>query len=291
MDRLSRRTLGGAASAVALPPAAALDAGVGIVHLGLGAFHRGHQAILTQRALAHASGPWAISGVSLRGAAVRDALQPQDCLYGLIENDGVAEVASVVGVVREALFAPEEGELVLARLASPATRIVTLTVTEKGYCHHPATRRSRLRPSGHPGRPCGAEPATLDPRLARERAGPAAGGGERRAHRALLRQHGEQRPHAAPSRRSVRQRVRARARDLDRGPGPLPEQHGRPHRPGRHAGLARPCGSASGPARRGGGQHRRLRAVGDRGRLRRRPAMLGGGRRAAGRAMSAPTRT
>ena len=106
MDRLSRRTLGGAASEVALPPAAALDAEVGIVHLGLGAFHRGHQAILTQRALAHESGPWAISGVSLRGAAVRDALQPQDCLYGLIENDGVAEVASVVGVVREALFAP-----------------------------------------------------------------------------------------------------------------------------------------------------------------------------------------
>src|SRR6478609_8819871 len=138
MDRLSRRTLGRAASGVVLPPAVALDAEVGAVHLGLGAFHRGHQAILTQRALAHEAGPWAISGVSLRGTAVRDALRPQDCLYGLIEYDGVAEVASVVGVVREALFAPDEGGLVLARLASPATRIVTLTVTEKGYCHHPA---------------------------------------------------------------------------------------------------------------------------------------------------------
>ena len=138
MDRLSRRTLGGAALEVVLPSVVALDAEVGIVHLGLGAFHRGHQAIFTQRALAHESGPWAISGVSLRGAAVRDALQPQDCLYGLIENDGLAEVTSVVGVVREALFAPDESELVLARLASPTTRIVTLTVTEKGYCHHPA---------------------------------------------------------------------------------------------------------------------------------------------------------
>jgi fructuronate reductase len=117
----------------------ALEAGVGIVHLGLGAFHRAHQAIITQRALAVAPGPWAISGVSLRGAAVRNALQPQDCLYTLIENDGVEEQASVVGVIREALWAPEQGGILLARLATPATRIVTLTVTEKGYCHHPAT--------------------------------------------------------------------------------------------------------------------------------------------------------
>jgi fructuronate reductase len=75
----------------------------------------------------------------LRGAAVRDALRPQDCLYALIENDGVEERASVVGVVREALWAPGEGSALLARLAAPTTRIVTLTVTEKGYCHNPAT--------------------------------------------------------------------------------------------------------------------------------------------------------
>src|SRR3954468_9614922 len=137
MDRLSRRTL--AASRMAPPPAAALEAEVGIVHLGLGAFHRAHQAILTQRALAHAAGPWAISGASLRGAAVRDALRPQDCLYTLVENDGEEEAATVVGTVREALFAPEEGRALLDRLAAPATRIVTLTVTEKGYGHNPAT--------------------------------------------------------------------------------------------------------------------------------------------------------
>ena len=98
MDRLSHRTLGDVASGAALPPAAALDADIGIVHLGLGAFHRAHQAILTQRALAVVPGPWAISGASLRSAAVRDALRPQDCLYTLIENDGIDERASVVGV-------------------------------------------------------------------------------------------------------------------------------------------------------------------------------------------------
>lgn len=139
MNRLSRDTLGEIAGHVTRPPAAALDADIGIVHLGLGAFHRAHQAILTQRALHAEPGPWAISGASLRSAAVRDALKPQDCLYALLENDGVEERASVVGVIHEALFAPEEGRSLLARIAAPATRIVTLTVTEKGYCHNPAT--------------------------------------------------------------------------------------------------------------------------------------------------------
>lgn len=139
MDRLSRRTLRDVPPFVALPPEAALETEVGIVHLGLGAFHRAHQAILTQRALAGAPGPWAISGASLRGAAVRDALRPQDCLYSVVEDDGAEERVSVVGVVREALWAPGEGDALLARLAAPATRIVTLTVTEKGYGHNPAT--------------------------------------------------------------------------------------------------------------------------------------------------------
>ena len=139
MNRLSRRTLSDAAPGVAKPPAAALEAEIGIVHLGLGAFHRAHQAIITQRALAGVPGPWAISGASLRSPGVRDALRPQDCLYTLIENDGDDETASLVGILREALFAPEESESLLARLGAPATRIVTLTVTEKGYCHNPAT--------------------------------------------------------------------------------------------------------------------------------------------------------
>ena len=139
MNRLSRPTLRDVARRTALPPMAVLDANVGIVHLGLGAFHRAHQAIITQRALAVVPGPWAISGASLRSAAVRDALRPQDGLYTLLENDGVEERASIVGVIREALWAPEEGPILLTRLAAEATRLVTLTVTEKGYCHNPAT--------------------------------------------------------------------------------------------------------------------------------------------------------
>ena len=139
MNRLSHRTLHAAADEAERPPAAALDADIGIVHLGLGAFHRAHQAILTQRALTAAPGPWAISGASLRSAAVRDALRPQNCLYTLVESDGTDERATIVGTVHEVLFAPEEGDVLLARLAAPSTRIVTLTVTEKGYGHNPAT--------------------------------------------------------------------------------------------------------------------------------------------------------
>ena len=248
---------------VALPPAAALEAEVGIVHLGLGAFHRAHQAILTQRALAHACGPWAISGVSLRGAAVRDALRPQDCLYSVIENDGVdgggeRRRGGPRGAVRARRKA---GRARPARGAGDPDRHAHRH--REGLLPQPGDRRSRPRPSRHPG-PTSRGRA----RRARPSAGSCAGwrgrraAGERRAHRALLRQHGEQRPHAAPSRRSVRQRVRARARRLDRGPGPLPEQHGRPDRPGRHAGLARPRGGAPRPAGRGGGQPPKASASG-----------------------------
>src|SRR5688500_13978001 len=99
MHRLSRRTFDAVAPRMVLPPAAALEAEVGIVHLGLGAFHRAHQAILTQRALAVTPGNWAISGASLRSPAVRDSLKPQDCLYTVIENDGVREAATVVGAL------------------------------------------------------------------------------------------------------------------------------------------------------------------------------------------------
>ena len=156
MDRLSQRTLRVAADGIIRPPPAALDADIGIAHLGLGAFHRAHQAILTQRALADVPGPWGISGASLRSPAVREALRPQDNLYTLIESDGTNEQASVVGVLRETLFAPAGPELLLDRLATASTRIVTLTVTEKGYGHSGRAPRgsTRLGTTRSPPGPC-----------------------------------------------------------------------------------------------------------------------------------------
>jgi len=123
----------------------ALD--VGIVHLGIGAFHRAHQAIYTDDAIANAGGAWGICGVSLRSPDVRERMRPQDGLYTAVQKSRSGVARRVVGSVREVLFLGDERARVDARLAAPATRIVTLTVTEKGYCHDPATGRLNL---GHP---------------------------------------------------------------------------------------------------------------------------------------------
>lgn len=120
---------------------------VGIVHLGLGAFFRAHGALYVAEAMAASGGDWGIAGVSLRSPAIRDALAPQGGAYTLLELGPEGETARVIEAVAELLVAPEDPEAVLARLADPAVRIVTLTVTEKGYCHSPAT--GRLDPS-HP---------------------------------------------------------------------------------------------------------------------------------------------
>lgn len=106
---------------------------VGIVHLGLGAFHRAHQAVYTEAAMAGGDRDWGIAGVSLRSAGVRDALAPQDGLFTVTERDPGGDRVALVGALRETLVAPERPEAVTARLADPGVHIVTLTVTEKAY--------------------------------------------------------------------------------------------------------------------------------------------------------------
>ncbi|NIJ78342.1 fructuronate reductase [Xanthomonas campestris] len=105
---------------------------IGIVHLGAGAFHRAHQAVYLDDLLAQ-DPSWAICAVSLHSAGVRDALRPQDGLYTLALLDEHPQLR-IIGAIREVLCAADEPAAVLARLADPAVRLVTLTVTEKGYC-------------------------------------------------------------------------------------------------------------------------------------------------------------
>nr|WP_253201311.1 mannitol dehydrogenase family protein [Sphingomonas quercus] len=105
----------------------------GVVHLGIGAFHRAHQALVFERALAAGDLRWGITGASLRSAGVRDQLGPQDGLYMIVERDGGDERLRVVGAVQRVLVAPEGPRALVAALAAPDTHIVTLTVTEKGY--------------------------------------------------------------------------------------------------------------------------------------------------------------
>jgi len=107
--------------------------GCGIVHLGVGAFHRAHQAVCTDDALAAGGGDWRIRGVSLRSPEVADQLNPQDGLYTLLERGGAATTARVIGSIGAVLVAPRDPGATLAALADPATRIVSLTVTEKAY--------------------------------------------------------------------------------------------------------------------------------------------------------------
>jgi fructuronate reductase len=136
--RLSLSTLAALPQAIARPAydRAALTAG--IVHLGIGAFHRAHQAVYVDDLLA-ADPSWAIVGASLRSAATREALKPQDWLYTLAVRSGEGERLRVIGSIVDILVATEERERLLAAMADPRVRIVTLTVTEKGYCHDPAT--------------------------------------------------------------------------------------------------------------------------------------------------------
>jgi len=117
---------------------------VGIVHLGVGAFHRAHQAVYTEDAVAAAGGDWGICGVTERSAAVVDQLRPQDGLYTLAQRGIAGEELRVIGAIRELWWAAADPDAVLARIAAPATQIVTLTVSEKGYRYDPATNHLRL---------------------------------------------------------------------------------------------------------------------------------------------------
>jgi fructuronate reductase len=138
---LSLTTLDHVAPGVARPAYDPRGVGIGIVHLGIGAFHRAHQAIYTDAALAKKGGAWGICGVSLRSPDVRDRMTPQDGLYTAVEKSPAGVQRRIIGSVREVLFLSPERKRVDARLADRATQIVTLTVTEKGYCHDPATGR------------------------------------------------------------------------------------------------------------------------------------------------------
>lgn len=140
MTRLSLRTLATLPAAVLRPDYDPRAVGAGIVHLGLGAFHRAHQAVFTDALLA--SDPrWGILGVSLKTPRATRPLAEQDGLYTLLIKDGDRTSARVVGAVREAAFAGTDRTALVRRLADPRIAVISLTVTEKGYCHDPATRR------------------------------------------------------------------------------------------------------------------------------------------------------
>src|SRR5688500_16370742 len=142
MTVLNEAALSGLATKVATPGYDRAAVSAGIVHFGVGAFHRAHQAMFIDDVLARGFTDWAICGVGLLEGdrAVRDALRAQDTLYTLVTSspDG-SSAARVIGSIREYLYAPDAPDAVLDRLADPATRIVSLTITEGGYSVDDAT--------------------------------------------------------------------------------------------------------------------------------------------------------
>ncbi|WP_114560258.1 mannitol dehydrogenase family protein [Desertihabitans aurantiacus] len=143
MTALSPATLDALPAEVRRPGYDRTAVRAGIVHFGLGNFSRAHQAMYLDELLEQGGGQeWGICGVGLmpRDAAMRDALRATDGLYTLVlkHPDGTLE-PRVVGSVVDYLYAPDDPQRVIDRLADPQTRIVSLTVTEGGYNVHPVT--------------------------------------------------------------------------------------------------------------------------------------------------------
>jgi fructuronate reductase len=135
--RLSIASLSGlrpSSDRVELPRVDPRSTTVGIVHLGIGAFHRAHQAVFTEDAAAAAGEDcWGILGVSSRSRRVAQQLVPQDGLYGILTTGRAATSLRLIGSVRGVAFQPDEPERVLNAIAADTTHVVSLTVSEKGY--------------------------------------------------------------------------------------------------------------------------------------------------------------
>jgi fructuronate reductase len=139
--KLANKDLGprlSAASSAARLPYDRSGVTPGIVHLGVGAFHRAHMAAYVD-ALLPDDPSWGIIGASLRRSATREALAPQDFLYTLAIRSGAGTTTRVIGSLIQVLDAATQRQELMAAMVDPGVRIVSLTVTEKGYCHDPAT--------------------------------------------------------------------------------------------------------------------------------------------------------
>jgi fructuronate reductase len=138
MTRLSATTLSSVPAGVRVPDYDRTQITPGIVHLGIGAFHRAHMAVYVDDLLKD-NPDWAIVGASLRRPDTKEALEPQDGLFTIAVRDASGTHPRVIGSILKVLDANVEREQLLELMASPQIRIVSLTVTEKGYCHDPAT--------------------------------------------------------------------------------------------------------------------------------------------------------
>ena len=116
-----------------------------IVHLGIGAFHRAHQAMFTDAVLASGDLGWGIVGAGVISADMKNALAPQDFFYTLAEMGADSEKVKVIGSIIDVFGGSEDAGKLLAKMSDVSTRIVSITVTEKGYYLDPATGKLQLQ--------------------------------------------------------------------------------------------------------------------------------------------------
>jgi mannitol 2-dehydrogenase len=149
--KLANGALNGLPSRVAVPRYDRNRITAGIVHIGVGGFHRAHQAVYVDDLLAlPGAETWGICGVGLlpHDRRMAEALIPQDCLYTVVERGAGGDTsARVVGAITEFMLAPDDPEAVIERMSSEDIRIVSLTITEGGYCFNQATGELMV---GHP---------------------------------------------------------------------------------------------------------------------------------------------
>ncbi|MGF1777997.1 fructuronate reductase [Vibrio nomapromontoriensis] len=114
-----------------------------IVHLGFGAFHRAHQALFTDEVAQKSDSDWGICEVNLFGGeALISALRQQDHLYSVVEKGAESTTIKVIGAVTESFHPASNGiNTIIEKMAEPQVAIVSMTITEKGYCTDPATGR------------------------------------------------------------------------------------------------------------------------------------------------------
>ncbi|WP_144578504.1 mannitol dehydrogenase family protein [Agrobacterium sp. DE0009] len=139
-DRLCVATLAILPPTVATPTYDRETITPGIVHLGVGAFHRAHQAVFFDDCLNRGETGWGIIAASLRSPDTRDAIEPQDNLYTFCLRDGKSERLRIIGSIVETVVVPENPQRLVERMVDPSVLIVTLTVTEKGYLTNLASR-------------------------------------------------------------------------------------------------------------------------------------------------------
>ncbi|SNS97737.1 fructuronate reductase [Geodermatophilus saharensis] len=130
---LSDRTLADLPTEVSVPSYDRAALRPGIVHIGVGGFHRAHQAVYLDELARRGETGWGVVGVGLHSREIGEVLAGQDRLWTVVERAADGDRATVVGALTRYLYAPDDPEAVLAALADEGTRVVTLTITGTGY--------------------------------------------------------------------------------------------------------------------------------------------------------------